>query len=164
MRKIKEILLIHCRNIIRSLAWITLIEPVTNLIRRVYVITMYNSSCTLKMFTRRKWDLLLLGWFDFLPLSISCVQCSVLSWLMMLTTIDMVWRCGCCDTWHQVLLTSDRLGTKHLVRANIISSSFTSSGETPLTAAKPINTSASKPQVTNIWEIFVRQGEENSEL
>ena len=106
MRKIKEILLIHCRNIIRSLAWITLIEPVTNLIRRVYVITMYNSSCTLKMFTRRKWDLLLLGWFDFLPLSISCVQCSVLSWLMMLTTIDMVWRCGCCDTWHQVLLTS----------------------------------------------------------
>ena len=31
----------------------------------------------------------------------------------MLTTIDTMWRCGCCDTWHQVLLTSDRLGTKH---------------------------------------------------
>ena len=76
---------------------------------------------------------------------------------MMLTTIDMVWRCGCCDTWHQVLLTSDRLGTKHPVSVNIISSSFTSSRETPLTAAKPINTSASKPQVTNIWEIFLRQ-------
>ena len=102
-----------------------------------------------------------------LPLlvNILCVDCVVWSVSTVINDVDdywhgvEVWRCGCCDTWHQVLLTSDRLGTKHPVRANIISSSFTSSRETPLTAAKPINTSASKPQVTNIWEIFVRQKE-----
>ena len=65
--------------------------------------------------------------------------------------------------WHLtsslVNITSLMVGT---FRVNNISSSFTSSGETPLTAAKPINTSASKPQVTNIWEIFVRQRREEN--
>ena len=65
--------------------------------------------------------------------------------------------------WHltsSLVNISPSLGTKHPVssqRVNIISSSFTSERETPLTAAKPINTSVSKPQVTNIWEISDRQ-------